>query len=350
MERRIFQRRFEDLSVGIREEISVFVTKLYSKDMISVDVRDRALNTTVDKGRRASDLLSALESRIRTDSSAFVAIVKILESIPALSHLAQSLQADYQHMKEVNVKSTELERRLLNGQLRSAQIQELPPPSRLETSKGTQQPFTSVLNDQPDIGGSDSVEPASATTEGQSESVLPQLRMPPGRSCTDPHFLLPPIPQSSESEQQLLRKFDQDFASVRELLMELIKNVGAYHAAAIIQQKSDEITELNDQIEQLKLSKSVHDAEKSHLQQQLHSAEEDVKGLTATICRLNKIMSQNEQELSDTKENLVESQEAQRRSQEELTEKRTKLGKLENTVEELKVKLYGADKKRRRSI
>ena len=413
IERRIFQRRFGDLSVGIREEISVFVTKLYSKDMISVDVKDRALNTTVDKGQRASELLSALESRIRTDSNAFVAIVRILESIPALSHLAQSLQADYQHMKEVNVKPMELEKRLLNDQLRSAQIQIPPPPSRLETSKGTQQPFTSVLSDQPDTVSSS--EPASATVEGQSESVLPQLRKLPGRSCTDPQFLLPPIPQSSESEQQLRRKFDQDFASVHELLMELIK---------LIQQKSDEVIELKDQIKQLKLSQSVHDAEKSHLRQQLHSAEEQVKGLTAMICRLEKIMSQKDQELSDTKEvhdaekshlrrqlhsaeehakgltaticrldeimsqkgqelsdtkevhnaekshlrqqlhseeervkgltaticrlDKIMSQKEQELSdiKEELTEMKTKL---ENTVEELKVKLSGADKRRGKS-
>ena len=101
--------------------------------MISDDVRDRALNTTVDKGQRASDLLSALESRIRTDSNAFVAIVKILESIPALSHLAHTLQADYQSVMkdEVNVKN-ESQETSLSDQLHSAQVHKL---SDLETGE-----------------------------------------------------------------------------------------------------------------------------------------------------------------------------------------------------------------------
>ena len=112
----------------------VFATELYSKDMISSDVKAKSLNMYVDKGQRASDLMSALESRIRTDSNAFVAIVKILESIPVLRHLAHTLQADYQSIMkdEVNEKN-ESQETSLSDQLHSAQVHKLPSPSDLET-------------------------------------------------------------------------------------------------------------------------------------------------------------------------------------------------------------------------
>ena len=90
-----FQKSFAVLSDGISDPVWL-ASELYSRDMISRDVRQEAQLETLPASTRTRKLLSAIEDQIKTGSaSKFRGFLDILHSEPSLKHLARKLEEAY---------------------------------------------------------------------------------------------------------------------------------------------------------------------------------------------------------------------------------------------------------------
>ena len=87
-----FQKCFAVLSNGISDP-SWFASELYSRDMISRDIRREAELETTSAPMRTRKLLSAVEDQILTSPEPkFRDLLYILHSEPSLDHLARKLE------------------------------------------------------------------------------------------------------------------------------------------------------------------------------------------------------------------------------------------------------------------
>ena len=85
-----FQKHFAVLSDGISDP-GWLATQLYSRDMISRDMRHKAELETLPAPTRTRKLLSAVEDQIITSpTSKFRDFLYILHSDPSLEHLAKN--------------------------------------------------------------------------------------------------------------------------------------------------------------------------------------------------------------------------------------------------------------------
>ena len=87
-----FQKHFAVLSDGISDP-GWLATQLYSRDMISRDMRQEAQLETLPAPIRTRKLLSAVEDQILTSPEPkFSDFLYILHSEPSLEHLARKLE------------------------------------------------------------------------------------------------------------------------------------------------------------------------------------------------------------------------------------------------------------------
>ena len=87
-----FQKCFADLSEGISDP-GWLATQLYSRDMISRNMRREAELETIPAPTRTRKLLSAVEDQIITSPELkFRDFLYILHSEPSLEHLARKLE------------------------------------------------------------------------------------------------------------------------------------------------------------------------------------------------------------------------------------------------------------------
>ena len=77
---------FEDLFTAI-EDPEVLAWELYAEDIISSPVRDAAAYVKHERDVRASNLLKAVESRIKVDPRVFDVFLSVLAKRPSMSHL-----------------------------------------------------------------------------------------------------------------------------------------------------------------------------------------------------------------------------------------------------------------------
>ena len=99
VEIKVFRKNFAYLKVGLKNELDAFVPLLYEKDLVTEDNRDKALAIgTTDINKRTIDLLTAIECQVKTNPNAFSSFLGVLKSVPALRHLANRLEGDYDHM------------------------------------------------------------------------------------------------------------------------------------------------------------------------------------------------------------------------------------------------------------
>ena len=90
-----FQKHFAVLSEGISDP-GWLATQLYSKDMISSNLRQEAQLETLPAPNRTHKLLSAVEHQIKTSPTAkFRGFLYIHHSDPSLAHLARKLEEAY---------------------------------------------------------------------------------------------------------------------------------------------------------------------------------------------------------------------------------------------------------------
>ena len=94
-----FQKSFAVLSDGISDP-GWFAAQLYSRDMISRDMRREAELVTSSTSMRTHKLLSAVKDQILTSPvTKFRDLLYILHSDPALDHLARKLEEAYSKLK-----------------------------------------------------------------------------------------------------------------------------------------------------------------------------------------------------------------------------------------------------------
>ena len=90
-----FQKHFAVLSDGISDP-GWLATQLYSRDMISRDMRHKAELETLPAPTQTCKLLSAVEDQIITSpTSKFRDFLDTLHNEPSLEHLARKLEVTY---------------------------------------------------------------------------------------------------------------------------------------------------------------------------------------------------------------------------------------------------------------
>ena len=92
----------ETLKLIIRNDLSNITHKLYAKDIISEETYYRALNELCTTNIRTMEVLNALESKMRVESSIFTEFVNILESDPYTSSLADELIQSYSEFLRIS--------------------------------------------------------------------------------------------------------------------------------------------------------------------------------------------------------------------------------------------------------
>ena len=91
---RAFRKHSADLLTAIQDP-EVLAWELYAENIIPSAVRDAANNTMHERGKRTSDLLAAVDSRIAVDPGAFNVFLSILAKRPPMSDLCERLKETY---------------------------------------------------------------------------------------------------------------------------------------------------------------------------------------------------------------------------------------------------------------
>ena len=86
-----FIKESEALNDGFRHGILSLCESFFSKNLLTKDLKDSSY-TSKDETIVTKKVLSALQSRVKADSSAFDKIVKILHSTTSMEYLAKKLE------------------------------------------------------------------------------------------------------------------------------------------------------------------------------------------------------------------------------------------------------------------
>ena len=89
-----FRKHSADLLTVIQDP-GVLAWELYAKNITPAAVRDAANNTMHERGKRTSDLLAAVDSRIVVDPGAFDVFLSVLDKQPSMSDLCGKMRETY---------------------------------------------------------------------------------------------------------------------------------------------------------------------------------------------------------------------------------------------------------------
>ena len=89
-----FRKHSADLLTVIQGP-EVIAWELYAENVIPSAVRDAANNTMHERGKRTSDLLAAVDSRIAVDSGAFDVFLYVLAKQPPMSDFCERVKETY---------------------------------------------------------------------------------------------------------------------------------------------------------------------------------------------------------------------------------------------------------------
>ena len=89
-----FRKHSADL-LAVIQDPEVLAWELYAESVITPAVRDAATNTMHERGKRTSDLLAAVDSRIMVDPGAFDVFLSVLDKRPAMSDLCGRMKDAY---------------------------------------------------------------------------------------------------------------------------------------------------------------------------------------------------------------------------------------------------------------
>ena len=89
-----FRKHSADLLTVIQDP-EVLAWELYAESVITPAVRDAATNMMHEKGKRTSDLLAAVDSRIVVDPGAFNVFLSVLDKRPSMSDLCGRMKDAY---------------------------------------------------------------------------------------------------------------------------------------------------------------------------------------------------------------------------------------------------------------
>ena len=86
-----FRKHSADLLTVIQDP-EVLAWELYAESVIPAAVRDAATNTMHERGKRTSDLLAAVDSRIVVDPGAFDVFLSVLAKRPSMNDLCGKMR------------------------------------------------------------------------------------------------------------------------------------------------------------------------------------------------------------------------------------------------------------------
>ena len=89
-----FRKHSADLLTAIQDP-EVLAWELYAENIIPSAVRDAANNTMHERGKRTSDLLAAVDSRIAVDPGMFNVFLYVLAKRPTMSDLCERVKETY---------------------------------------------------------------------------------------------------------------------------------------------------------------------------------------------------------------------------------------------------------------
>ena len=89
-----FRKHSADLLTTIQDP-EVLAWKLYAESVITRAVRDAANNMMHERGKRTSDLLAAVDSRIAVDPGAFDVFLSVLAKRPSMSDICGRMKDAY---------------------------------------------------------------------------------------------------------------------------------------------------------------------------------------------------------------------------------------------------------------
>ena len=89
-----FRKHSADLLMVIQDP-EVLAWELYAQNVISPSVRDAVNNVMHERGKRTSDLLTAVDSRIVVDAEAFDVFLSVLTKRPSMSDLCERMKNVY---------------------------------------------------------------------------------------------------------------------------------------------------------------------------------------------------------------------------------------------------------------
>ena len=89
-----FRKHSADLLTAIQDP-EALAWELYAENIISTAVRDAANNMMHERGKRTSDLLAAVDSRIAVDPGMFDVFLSVLAKRPAMSDLCRRMKETY---------------------------------------------------------------------------------------------------------------------------------------------------------------------------------------------------------------------------------------------------------------
>ena len=93
----MFRKLYAKLHDGIQVDLDPIARKLYSAEVISLEIRNKATQVSLVLENRASTLLNAIEERIRISRSVFWEFLKILEVYR--KNLATELREEFEKFK-----------------------------------------------------------------------------------------------------------------------------------------------------------------------------------------------------------------------------------------------------------
>ena len=89
-----FRKHSADLLMVIQDP-EVLAWELYAQNIIPAAVRDAAAYVMHEKGVRTSNLLAAVESKIKVDPGAFNMFLSVLAKKPSMSDLCEKMKDTY---------------------------------------------------------------------------------------------------------------------------------------------------------------------------------------------------------------------------------------------------------------
>ena len=89
-----FRKHSADLLMVIQDP-EVLAWELYAQNIIPAAVRDAAAYVMHEKGVRTSNLLAAVESKIKVDPGAFDVFLSVLAKQPSMSDLCERMKDTY---------------------------------------------------------------------------------------------------------------------------------------------------------------------------------------------------------------------------------------------------------------
>ena len=89
-----FRKHCADLLTAIQDP-EVLAWELYAESVITPAVRDATNNMMHERGKRTSDLLAAVDSRIVVDPGAFDVFLSVLDKRPSMSDLCGRMKDTY---------------------------------------------------------------------------------------------------------------------------------------------------------------------------------------------------------------------------------------------------------------